>query len=117
MPRGRRSSPLDEINPERWTTTFTTEFLQLVWVLEASITEFPRQAKLLHKVVAGPMLNAGELPTVPNECRQPPESRAAGEEQAGLPPHTPEYVSGFVPEAPQRAVAPRTQRRRPRHHR
>lgn len=34
---GRRSSPLDEIRPERWTPQLTQELLELTWVLEATI--------------------------------------------------------------------------------
>src|SRR5208283_3234307 len=43
-PRGRKSSPLDEIRPKKWTTTFTTELLELLWILEATIGEYPHQA-------------------------------------------------------------------------
>jgi len=39
---GRRSSPLDEIRPERWTPAFTEEFLELLWVLEATTGRVPR---------------------------------------------------------------------------
>ncbi len=32
---GRRSSPLDEIRPTRWTAQFTRELLELLWVLQS----------------------------------------------------------------------------------
>jgi hypothetical protein len=53
VPKGKKSSPLDDIRPERWTRDFTNELLELLWILEATIAEYPRQAKLLTRVVKG----------------------------------------------------------------
>jgi hypothetical protein len=50
-PKGKKSSPLDEIGPETWSGDFTTELLELLWILEATIAEYPLQADLLSKVV------------------------------------------------------------------
>ena len=50
-PKGKKSSPLDDITPERWTAQFTTELLELLWILEATIATYPEQAKLLTKVI------------------------------------------------------------------
>jgi predicted helicase len=50
-PKGKKSSPLDDIRPEKWTGEFTTELLELLWVLEATIAEYPKQAELLTAVV------------------------------------------------------------------
>jgi len=69
---GKKSSPLDGIRPERWTGQFTTELLELLWVLEATVAGYPEQAKLLKAVVADRCFNAGELPPVPDEARKPP---------------------------------------------
>jgi hypothetical protein len=69
---GKKSSPLDEIRPERWTSQFTTELLELLWVLEATVEGYPEQAKLLEAVVGGPCFKAGEIPSVPANSRQPP---------------------------------------------
>jgi predicted helicase len=55
-PKGKRSSPLDEIRPEKWTGDFTTELLELLWILEATIAEYPRQARLLTAVAKGPKI-------------------------------------------------------------
>ena len=71
-PKGKKSSPLDEINPDRWPTEFTTELLELLWVLEATLAEYPAQAKLLSAVVKGPCFKASELPPVPDAARKPP---------------------------------------------
>jgi hypothetical protein len=72
---GRKSSPLDEIRPERWTSQFTTELLELLWVLEATLAIYPEQAKLLEHVINGPCFQADELPPIPDEARKPPAAR------------------------------------------
>lgn len=72
---GKKSSPLDDIRPERWTSQFTTELLELLWVLEATVERYPEQAELLEGVVAGPCLRADELPEVPEHMRKPPAVR------------------------------------------
>jgi hypothetical protein len=76
-PKGKKSSPLDEITPDRWPSEFTTELLELLWVLEATIAEYPTQAKLLSAVVKGPCFKADELPDVPPESRTPPARPSA----------------------------------------
>lgn len=78
---GKKSSPLDDIRPERWTSQFTTELLELLWVLEATVEGYPAQAKLLEAVVAGPCFNADELPPVPDKMRKPPQPQ---QEPGGL---------------------------------
>lgn len=72
---GKKSSPLDDIRPEKWTGDFTTELLELLWVLEATLTEYPAQAKLLAAVVKGRCFKADELPAVPDAARKPPSHR------------------------------------------
>jgi hypothetical protein len=57
---GKKSSPLDDIRPERWTSQFTTELLELLWVLEATTRGYPEQAQLLETVIAGPCFRAEE---------------------------------------------------------
>ena len=59
---GRRSSPLDEIRPTRWTAQFTRELLELLWVLEGTVERQPALAELLEAVVAGACYGAEELP-------------------------------------------------------
>lgn len=76
-PKGKKSSPLDEINPDRWPSEFTTELLELLWVLEATIAEYPAQAKLLDAVVKGSGFAADELPAVPAATRKPPKKPTA----------------------------------------
>ena len=54
---GKKSSPLDEIRPERWTALMSDEFLELLWVLEATLAMEPDLAAVLDKVVSGPCLS------------------------------------------------------------
>jgi hypothetical protein len=63
-PRGRKSSPLDE--------------LRLLWILEATVAAYPRMASLLERVVSGRCIEASDLPAVPDECRKPPRDRGEG---------------------------------------
>jgi hypothetical protein len=74
-PKGKKSSPLDEINPTEWPPEFTTELLELLWVLEATLAEYPKQAELLDAVVKGPCFKAAELPPVPDWARKPPSRK------------------------------------------
>jgi hypothetical protein len=73
---GKKLSPLDDIRPEKWTGDFTTELLELLWVLEATTAEYPTQAKLLSTIVKGACFRADELPAVPDSARKPPSRRA-----------------------------------------
>ena len=70
--KGRKSSPLDIIRPELWTAQFTTELLELLWVLEATLAAYPEQAQLLDAVLKGPLFTAPDLPDVPDHARKPP---------------------------------------------
>ena len=75
-PRGRKSSPLDDITaatPGGWPGEFTTELLELLWVLEATLAVYPALSGLLSAVVEGPCFTADELPAVPDAARKPPE--------------------------------------------
>jgi hypothetical protein len=74
---GKKSSPLDDIRPECWTGDFTTELLELLWVLEATLAEYPAQADLLSAVTKGSCFKAGELPAVPDYMRKPPSRPVA----------------------------------------
>ena len=73
---GRKSSPLDDIRPARWTSAFTTELLELLWVLEATLATYPEQEKLLKAVIEGDCFQADDLPPVPDDMRRPPRARA-----------------------------------------
>ena len=76
-PKGKKSSPLDHINADQWPSEFTSELLELLWVLETTMAEYPAQAKLLDAVVKGPCFAANELPPVPDAARKPPARKTA----------------------------------------
>ena len=71
---GKKSSPLDDIRPTHWTGQFTTELLELLWVLEATVKCYPEQEKLLEAVIESDCFQANEMPPVPDEMRKPPRS-------------------------------------------
>ena len=75
---GKKSSPLDDIRPSSWTSQFTTELLDLLWVLEATLAAYPEQAQLLQEVIVGDCFKADELPEVPEEMRKPPRAVKKG---------------------------------------
>ena len=77
---GRKSSPLDDIRPERW--AFEEELLELLWVLEGTLALEPEGAALLAEVCASPLFTAAELPQPSAAERKPP--RAAPGEQPDL---------------------------------
>ena len=64
---GKKSSPLDDIRPERW--TFDGELLNLLWVLDHTIDLQPALAVLLEKVLASELFTAAELPQ-PDEAQR-----------------------------------------------
>jgi hypothetical protein len=83
---GRKSSPLDEIRPERWTVQMSQELLQLLWVLEHTLARYPDLAALLDRIIAGPLFAAGDLPR-PDAAQRKPPGRAEDDDapqQPGL---------------------------------
>ena len=78
--KGKKSSPLDDIRPERWTPRMSDEFVELLWVLEATLAMEPQLKDALDKAVAGPCFAASELPQpTPQERRAPAKPTALGE--------------------------------------
>ena len=69
---GRKSSPLDDIRPERWTARMSEEFLELLWVLEATLAMEPELEQMLDRVVSGPCILESELPQPTPEQRKAP---------------------------------------------
>ena len=70
---GKKSSPLDDIRPESWTSQFTTELLKLLWILTDTVEHYPEQAKLLEAVIDSECFQSEELPSVPAEMRKAPK--------------------------------------------
>jgi hypothetical protein len=81
---GKKSSPLDDIRPERWTARMTDEFLELLWVLEATVAMEPELAAVLDRVVSGVCFTAVELPTPSPEERKAPHAVSAEGELLAL---------------------------------
>jgi hypothetical protein len=60
-PAGRRSSPLDCVNAECWTATFTRELLELLRVLTRCVELEPSQAELLDRICQDPLISTSDL--------------------------------------------------------
>lgn len=69
---GKKSSPLDDIRPTSWTAALTTELLELLWVLEATVATQPKLNGLLVEILAGPLFAAADLPQPTDTERRPP---------------------------------------------
>lgn len=69
-PRRRRSSALDDIRPD-WDAPMREEFLQVLWVLEATMAELPKAEELLDEILASPLFMADELPKPDKDERGP----------------------------------------------
>lgn len=70
--KGKKSSPLDDIRPERW--TFTPELLTLLAILEQTVNLTPKAADLLDRVVAGDLIDPATLPTPTDAERKAPKA-------------------------------------------
>ena len=81
---GRKSSPLDDIRPERWDREFDSGLLQLLWVLEETLRLEPEGAALLAEVRASELFAAAELPAPSVAERQPPGAARASQRGLGL---------------------------------
>ncbi len=68
-PKGKKSSPLDEIRPEQW--EFDGELLELLWVLDATVDLLPQVASWLEEVLAGGTFLAGDF-TQPTAAERNP---------------------------------------------
>ncbi len=76
---GRKSSALDEIRPERW--EFTEELLELLWVLEATVSLEPEGAALLEEVCTSDLFSRDELPSPTEKERQSPSNAPEFQEE------------------------------------
>lgn len=58
---GRRSTPLDDINPTAWPPEFTTDLLNLLNVLGRLVELEAAQAALLEQIIVAPQITVSEL--------------------------------------------------------
>ena len=70
--KGRKSSPLDDIRPTRWTQS--KELLLVLSLIEHTIEATPKATALLAKIVEGPLIPATDLPTPTPANRKPPKT-------------------------------------------
>ena len=70
--KGRKSSPLDDIRPTRWTQS--KELLLVLSIIEHTIEVTPQTAALLDQIVEGPLIPATDLPTPTPANRKPPKT-------------------------------------------
>lgn len=77
--KGKKSSPLDDINPKVWSSDYTTEFLRLLNLLIRTVELHPTQASLLDDIIDGPLIAADALGAVPEQCRKAPTVVHSGE--------------------------------------
>jgi len=83
---GKKSSPLDDIRPERWTARMSDELLEMLWVLEATVAMEPELEKMLDSVVADPCFAAADLPTPsPDERKAPNKAVVVGNQLTMFP--------------------------------
>ncbi len=82
---GRKSSPLDEVRPERWEAKMTEELLELLWVLEGTLALQPEGERLLDLACRSDLFSQDELPAPTPQERQPPRAAAADRRQQELP--------------------------------
>ena len=75
--RGRRSSPLDEIQPSSWSAQMTRELLELLWIIEHTIEKQQEQVELLDDVLEGAVFEDDELEPTPAEAARPPSVKGS----------------------------------------
>jgi hypothetical protein len=81
---GKHSSDLDKIRPTSWPPEWTTELLDLLWVLEATVALWPEANEILDETVTGICLDTNELPSPSQEEQKPPRMPTAAMEQGSL---------------------------------
>lgn len=70
---GKKSSPLDDIRPERWTDDLTRELLEVLWVLEWTLGQYPALDSWLDEVLASDLFTAAEIPEPTEAERKEPK--------------------------------------------
>ncbi|WPZ04243.1 type ISP restriction/modification enzyme [Blastomonas marina] len=82
---GKKSSPLDDIRPEKWTPAMSDGLLELLWVIEATLEMEPDLKAVLDEIEKGDCFRASELPEPkPEERVEPGKQNDAGGLLAGM---------------------------------
>ena len=83
VPGGKRTSPLDELNPKAWQPRYTDDLIDLLHVLTLLVAERPAQQELLAAVLSSDQISrdlldaGGALPIVLGTRAKPREFRPA----------------------------------------
>jgi hypothetical protein len=77
---GKKTSPLDGIGLECWTSGLTTDLLHLLWILEKTVSLHTEHIDLLDEILAGSLLLGRELSDVPSAYRKAPKNTGEQEE-------------------------------------
>lgn len=71
--KGRKSSPLDAITPKEWGSEITSEFLNLLNLLNLTLELHEQQKTLLMRILDLPLMSAAQLGEVPEQWRNAPK--------------------------------------------
>lgn len=72
---GKKTSPLDLIGPAHWTAELTTELLRLLWLLENTLLQYPKQRDLLNRILLEELIQADSIGEVLPAFRKAPISQ------------------------------------------
>jgi hypothetical protein len=76
---GKKSSPLDDIRPDQWRPKMTDEFLEMLWMLEATLDMEPSLKSALDEIIKGACFTADELPKPSKKERLAPGEADPGD--------------------------------------
>lgn len=79
---GKKSSALDDIRPTSW--SFSSEFVELLWVLEHFVDATERAALLLDRVVGGELIPSDAFPEPDEDQRKAPTAPRPTTGQQGM---------------------------------
>ncbi len=76
---GKKSSALDEVRPDQWRPKMTDEFLEMLWMLEATLDLEPSLNSSLDVVIKSKCFTADELPRPSKQERLAPGEADPGD--------------------------------------
>ena len=82
--QGRCTSALGDIQPDHWLPEYTTELLDVLNVLGLLVELEPKQADLLERICAGPLISESELRTAGALELPPPPKKSAKKKEKPL---------------------------------
>lgn len=74
----RAPSPLEDIQPDYWLASYTSDLIDLLHVLRGLVALEPKQAALLDRICAGPLLSAQGVQELPADGGRRAKGRARG---------------------------------------